>query len=152
MNKRFILSCAAIGITSFALLANAQEQDWGKCKDQAKRETCRHVQMVKMKAERETKWHDELKITPAQETAWKAFLETFPEPGAMQKPSRDEMEKMSAPERLEKHIAMMEKRHAALKTQLAALKNLYGKLTPEQQTLLNKRMAQFEHKRHHRHH
>lgn len=150
MKKRFILSCAAIGITSFALLANAQEQEWGKCQDQANRATCRHVYMVKMKAEREAKWHDELKITAAQEPAWKAFLETFPEPGTMQKPSRDEMAKMPAPERLEKHIAMMEKRQADLKTQLAALKTLYAKLTPEQQDLLNKQMARIVHQlRHH---
>lgn len=152
LKKQLILGCAAISLTSFALLANAQERT--KCKDQANPHECHQIQMEKFQAMRATKWHDELKITPEQEPAWKAFVQSFPQLGAMkkEKSANTDAEKISAPERLERHLAKMEKRHALMQAHLATLKTLYGQLTPEQQTLLDTRVAQFEKKRHHRHH
>lgn len=152
LKKQLILGCAAISFTSLAMLANAQEQQWAKCKDQANPQECRQVQMEKFRTMRATKWHDELKITPEQEPAWKAFVQSLPQPRAMKKDKSADTEKMSAPERVERHLAMMEKRHALMQAHLVALKALYAKLTPEQQTLLNTRFAQFEKHRHQRHH
>lgn len=157
IKNRLLLSCVAIGFSSVALLANAQEKPWTGCKDQVNKEECRHANMVKFQAAREAKWHDELKITAAQEPAWKAFADSFHQQGSMsmnmerhEKLSSADAEKVPAPERLEKKLAKMEKHHAAMKTRLAALKTLYAELTPEQQTLLNKRLAEFD-QRHHQH-
>lgn len=158
IKKQLLLSCAAIGFSSVALLANAQEQPRISCKDQVNKEECRHARMVKFQAAREAKWHDELKITAAQEPAWKTFTDSFHHQGAMhdkphEKLSKADAEKIPAPERLEKKLAMMEKHQTAMKARLAALKTLYAELTPEQQTLLNKRLAEFDQRhRHHRQH
>ena len=158
LKKQLVLSCAALGFSSFALMANAQGQLGTSCKDQVNKEECRHAKMVKFQAAREAKWHNELKITAAQEPAWKAFADTFHHKGEMnygrhEKFSRADAEKLPAPERLEKKLAMMEKHQAAMQAKLAALKTLYAELTPEQQTLLNKRLAEFDQRhRHQRHH
>ena len=149
IKKQLILSCAAIGFSSFALLANAQGPTWTSCKDQANKEECRSAQMIKFRAAREAKLHDELKITAEQESAWKAFTGTMNKEHH-EKFSRTNADQMSAPERLEKRLARMEKHQAAMQTRLASLKKLYAQLTPEQQTLLNKRLAEFEKKRHQR--
>jgi len=158
IKKQLILSCAAIGFSSFALLANAQGQLGTSCKDQVNKEECRHAKIVKFQAAREAKWHDELKITVAQEHAWKAFADSFHHQGAMHTGRHDKLssadaEKVPAPERLEKKLAKMEKHQTAMKARLASLKTLYAELTPEQQTLLNKRLAEFDQRhRHHRKH
>jgi Spy/CpxP family protein refolding chaperone len=149
LKKQLILSCAAIGFSSFALLANAQEQPWTSCNDQVNKEECRSAQMTKFRAAREAKLHDELKITAEQEPAWKSFTDTMSK-ARHEKFSRADADKMSAPQRLEKKLDRMEKHQAAMQTRLVALKTLYAKLTPEQQTLLNKRLAEFEKHRHHR--
>jgi hypothetical protein len=147
MKKQLILSCAAIGFSSFALLATAQEQPRTSCKDQVNKEECRSAKMTKLQAARETKLHDELQITAKQESAWKAFTDTMNR-GQREKFSRADADKLSAPERLEKRLARMEQHQAAMQTRLASLKTLYAQLTSEQQTLLNKRLAEFEKKRH----
>ena len=50
----------------------------------------------------------------------------------MQRPDRAEMEKMAAPERMEKMLGMMKDREARMSSHLAALKTFYAILTPEQ--------------------
>jgi hypothetical protein len=77
LKKKIILGCAAISIAAFAFAANADDHHWNSCKDQANKEECMHAQMEKFRAEHEQKLHDRLKITAAQEPAWKAFTDNF---------------------------------------------------------------------------
>ncbi|PRC92019.1 Spy/CpxP family protein refolding chaperone [Solimicrobium silvestre] len=158
MKQRLVHACAAIGLASFALLAGAQEHQWNSCKDQANKEECRHAQMAKFQAMHEAKLHDSLKITAAQEPAWKTFTESLHQQrDAMmaqrhEMPAHADMEKMSAPERLEKHLAMMQKHQAQMQTLLTSLKAFYAVLTPEQQVTMDKHVARFMKHRHHHHH
>lgn len=77
--------------------------------------------------------HDALKLTPAQEEAWKAYLEqSKPQPPAGQPLSREEMVKLSTPERAERMQAVMRDRLAMMEKHTAALKTFYAVLTPEQ--------------------
>ena len=150
--KRFILSCAAIGVTSIALLAGAQEM--GNCKDAATKDDCMHAQMAKHLQDHEAKLHDSLKLTAAQEPAWKTFTDSIHEQmSAMQAahksmPSHAEMDKLSAPELLENHLAIMQKQMTNMQNHLAALKAFYAVLTPEQQTTMNKAAAMMAHHMH----
>lgn len=107
-----------------------------------------HTQM------RQTTLHDQLKLTPAQEPAWKTYVAAAT-PTDMGKRWSDHgaMEKMSAPERLEKHIAISKERDARMTSHLAALKTFYAVLTLEQQQIFNKQtMYGGKHGHHHEGH
>jgi len=159
--KRLIAGCALIGLTSLALLAGAQEHQFGPCKDVTSKDDCMQTQMEKhmqAQADREAKLHDALKLTAAQEPAWKALTDNFHQQmTAMQAdrksmPTPAAMEKMSAPERMENHLAMMQKHLAMMQTQLTALKSFYAVLTPEQQATMNTAMEKMAKHWHHGHH
>jgi Spy/CpxP family protein refolding chaperone len=77
-----------------------------------------HEGMDKMREQHQAKVHDALKLTPAQEPAWQKLV-------ASHKDHPQGLEKLPAPERLEKMIALMQ-------NHLAALKEFYTVLTPEQ--------------------
>ena len=156
LKKKIILGCAAISIAAFTFAANADDHHWNSCKDQANKEECMHAQMEKFRTEHEQKLHDELKITAAQEPAWKALTDNFHEQMEAMRadhktlPSHADMEKLSAPDRLQNHLAMMQKKMAMMQNHLTALKSFYAVLTPEQQTIMNNEIARME--RHQRHH
>jgi len=154
--KRFILSCTVIGFTSIALMAGAQEA--ASCKDAASKDDCMHAQMAKHMQDHEAKLHDSLKLTAAQEPAWKTFSDSIHQQmSAMQAehktmPSKADMDKLSAPEKLENHLAMMQKHMTAMQNHLTALKTFYAVLTPEQQAIMNTAMAKMAQHMHGEHH
>ena len=81
--------------------------------------------------------HDKLKLNAAQEPAWKTFTDAI-NPGAMPAhPDRAAMEKMTAPERMEKMLALSKERLAKMESRLAALKTFYAVLTPEQKKIVD---------------
>jgi protein CpxP len=77
------------------------------------------------------KLHDALKLTPAQEPAWTTFMAAMT-PAAHATVDRAALANLSAPERMEKHIAMAKTRIAAMEAHLGALKTFYATLTAEQ--------------------
>jgi protein CpxP len=92
--------------------------------------------------------HDKLKLTAAQEPAWKTFTDAMM-PGAMPaRPDRAAMDKMTAPERLEMMLAKSKEREAKMETRLAALKTFYAVLTPEQKKILDTSHARMDHRMH----
>ena len=101
-------------------------------------------------AKRHSALHDQLKLTAAQEPAWKTYVAAVT-PTDMGKHWVDHaaMAKMSAPERLEKHIAMSKERDTRMAAHLAALKTFYVVLTPQQQKIFNEKTM---HGRKHRGH
>ncbi|MBS1170930.1 MAG: hypothetical protein H6R01_1848 [Burkholderiaceae bacterium] len=88
-------------------------------------------------AKRHAALHDKLKLNAEQETAWKAFVAGATPPAVPMRMQRDEMMKLSAPERAEKMLAFMKERQAHMETRLAALKKFYAVLTPEQQKVFD---------------
>ena len=86
---------------------------------------------------RKTDLHDKLKLNASQEAAWKNYLgKVGPmEPGA--RPDRAEMQKLSAPERMEKMLGFMKERENRMANVAAATKEFYAVLTPEQQKVFN---------------
>jgi protein CpxP len=89
--------------------------------------------MQAMHAERIAKLHTALKLTAAQEPAWTTFVAAMtPAAGTHTRPDRAAIAAMTAPERMEKHIAMAKARLATMEAHQAALKTFYAVLTAEQ--------------------
>lgn len=82
--------------------------------------------------------HKELKLSEAQEPAWKAFTEkSGPRAAGWQAPDRDAMAKLTAPERMEKMLEMSRQHQAFMSERLEALKAFYAVLTPEQRQVFD---------------
>jgi hypothetical protein len=80
----------------------------------------------------------ELKITAAQESAWKAFADQMKQQAeAMQKwmSTVQGSAQATAPERMELRNQMMKKRQEQMEKSTAAFKDLYAVLSPEQKAL-----------------
>ncbi len=94
----------------------------------------RQERMAKKMAERQNKLKQSLQITAAQEPAWNAFVASMAPPAkGMNRPSRDEMEKLTTPQRLERMQAMKAQHDQHMTARLEATKRFYNALTPEQQ-------------------
>lgn len=94
--------------------------------------------MAERMARHQARLHEKLKITAAQEPAWNAFLAANQAQRPQgQRPQRGEFARLSAPERLEKWIAMSKQRIGMQESRLASLKTFYAVLTPEQQKTFN---------------
>ncbi|HEY5800003.1 MAG TPA: Spy/CpxP family protein refolding chaperone [Burkholderiaceae bacterium] len=111
-----------------------------------------HMQRMRMKpeqrqarmAERRTRLHDALKLSPAQEPAWNAFVAQAMTPGQHKagdfKARRAEMAALPLPQRMERRVEMMKVRHQRATSRLIALKSFYAALHPEQQKVLEAAM------------
>ena len=93
------------------------------------------ARMQERMAHRMAKLKQLLQITPAQEGAWNAYVAAL-RPANMQRPDRrkmrDEFEKMTTPERIDRMRAMRAARMAEMDKRADATKVFYAALTPEQ--------------------
>ena len=85
---------------------------------------------------RQAELHDKLKLTPVQETAWKSFHEKM-KPEARNRPDQSELSALHAPERMERMLSMMKEHESRMADRVAAVKEFYAVLTPEQQKLFD---------------
>jgi len=106
-------------------------------------------QMRERMAKRQAALHDKLKLNASQETAWQSYIAKMKPAERPQRPDRAEMEKLSVPERMEKMLGMMKQHEQRMTERLAATKDFYAVLTPEQQKVFN---AEFKPHRGDRHH
>jgi len=84
----------------------------------------------------------ELKITSAQESAWKKFADQAKQRADAMQALRTEAQgspQATAPERLDLRNQIMNKRLAQMEKSAAAFKDLYAVLSPEQKTLVDQR-------------
>ncbi|MFC5473470.1 Spy/CpxP family protein refolding chaperone [Paraherbaspirillum soli] len=130
------LSIGAVGITAYA--------------DSAAPSAEQQAKFAEHMAKRQAKLHDDLKITPAQEGAWQTFIAkmkpTMPAPSA-QRPSKEELAKQTAPERLEHEADFLKRAQARLAARTAAVKEFYPVLTPEQQKVFDEHFRKMHHGR-----
>lgn len=84
----------------------------------------------------------ELKITPEQEQAWQAFAETVKAQSAeMPRMGRNMTTSGTAPEQIDQRITFMQQRLERMQAVSRAMQDLYGVLTPEQQTAADRLMS-----------
>lgn len=93
--------------------------------------------MKERMARHQAQLHDKLKLTAAQEPAWKAFIGSMTPSSMPPREDRKALAKLSTPERMEKHLQMMKEHQARMEARLADLKTFYAVLTPEQQKVFD---------------
>ena len=97
-----------------------------------------HQRMEQRLAERQQKLKADLKLTPAQESAWTRYTDAFKRPAQpAQRPDRDAMARMTTPERLDQMQARKAERDAHMNRIVEATRALYAALSPEQQKVFD---------------
>ncbi|WP_303786225.1 Spy/CpxP family protein refolding chaperone [Azovibrio restrictus] len=93
--------------------------------------------MQKRLEARQEQLHKELKLSAAQEPAWRAYTEKSGPPLDWKFPDREAMDKLTAPERMEKMLEMSRQHQARMTERLEAMKAFYAQLTPEQKKVFD---------------
>lgn len=105
------------------------------------------------RAARQAKLADELKLTRAQQPVWQAFVASMTPPPkgerAQQRLTKEQRAALTAPQRLERQIAMQKQRTAHMEARLSALNSLYAALTPEQRKVFDEQKMGRHGGRHH---
>lgn len=97
--------------------------------------------MQERMAARQEQLHKDLKLTPAQEPAWKTFTEKSGPKADWKRPDPEAMNKLTAPERMEKMMEFSKQHQAAMGERLEAMKTFYAVLTPEQKKVFDEHHA-----------
>ncbi|GGC95803.1 Spy/CpxP family protein refolding chaperone [Undibacterium terreum] len=138
LKNQFFIGLTALTMAAGAYAQSASAPAASTPARHAPSEADRAKWAAKMKdrmAKHQAELHDKLKLTAAQEPAWKTFIDaTAPGPMPAHKPEdRKAFEKLNTPDRMEKGLQMMKEHQAKMEAHLAALKTFYAVLTPEQQ-------------------
>lgn len=88
-------------------------------------------------AKRQAALHDKLKLSAEQEAAWKTYIEKTQAAWPQNWPNWNEMRKLSTPERMDKMLATMKEREKHMEARVAAIKEFYDILAPEQRKLFD---------------
>lgn len=150
----FLTGAVAIALSSSAFVVNAQTSAGEHCTPDRSSTGAHHwhggakspEQMKEKIAKRQAELHDKLNLSASQESAWNLFTSAMTPSGMRQHPDRAAWEKLSAPERMEKQLAMIKEKEARMTNRLAATKTFYAVLTPEQQKIFDEN---FMNRRHH---
>ena len=92
----------------------------------------RQARFKEFVAKRQAKLHDALKLSAAQEPAWKTFIAASAPQWPAARPDRAAYASMGTPERAQQRLDMGKQRLARQETRVAALKTFYATLSPEQ--------------------
>ena len=112
----------------------------------------KHAEFMKARMEkRHAILHDKLKLNAEQETAWKTYIAGAQPPKAGMHGRFEDMQKLAAPDRMEKMLEFMKERQAEMTVRLVELKKFYAVLTPEQQKVFDAEMMGPRHGKRHGH-
>ena len=156
-SKNLLIGLTVLGMSGAALSAHAEDKQPTReagehRKDERKGPDGRDGKFGQRMEHHLARLHDKLKLTPAQEPAWTAFTAAAKPKAPVARPERAAFARLTAPERLEKWIAMSKDRTAQQESRLGALKTLYAALTPEQRKTFDDSVPGGEHGgRHHGH-
>lgn len=106
------------------------------------------ARMKERMAKRQQELHDKLKLNASQESAWQTYIGKLQPGQPPAHPSREEMAKLSAPERMDRMLAMMKEHEKRMEARVAATKEFYAVLTPDQQKIFNDEFGRGMHERH----
>ena len=145
--KMRLAGAAIIALSASAYARSGEDCGYGE-----------HGGMMGMNSERMEKYHeqhlaklhDKLKLSAQQEPAWKKFAAVDPMADKSLRPDPAEMEKLNAPQRMEKGLEHLKVMETKLSEHLAALKEFYAVLTSEQQKTFDENMPHHEGKHGHK--
>ncbi|MGH8853074.1 MAG: Spy/CpxP family protein refolding chaperone [Telluria sp.] len=164
LRKNIVVVLAAFGIAgaSIGVLAQTAPQAQPAAEGRhghALTQEQRQARMAEFKAKRaerhaahQAKLQEALKLTPAQQPVWQAFVaSSMPPQGerAGQRLTKEQRAALTAPQRLERRIAMQKQRLAHMEARLSALNSLYAALTPEQRKVFDEQKHDRRGGRHH---
>jgi len=155
--KNFLNALAALSLGAAALGAHAQtaapdqnraqpaQGRYGHAVSEEQRAAFK-AKRAEFAAKRVARLHDELKITPAQENAWNAFVASMKPQARGQRPhlDRSAQASLSAPQRLAQHIERQKQRTAAMEQRLGAVNSFYAVLSPEQKKTFDDKAARLQ--------
>jgi hypothetical protein len=87
-----------------------------------------------------------LKLSTEQESSWNAFVAAMKPPARASMPKREDMAKLSTPERLDKMNELRKQRDAAFEQRDAATRTFYGSLSAEQKKVFDESTARSSHR------
>ena len=161
LRKTLLTGLAFVSLGGAVLGAQAQSQPQNqaqasehgrKAMPTREERQARRAEFEAKRAQHIAKLHDELRITPAQENAWNAFvasmkpLDRHGEHGGHQQGDRAAWAGLSAPQRAEKMLAMQKQRMAAMEQRVAALNSFYSVLSPDQKKVFDEKAARMQHR------
>ena len=149
--KNLLSVLAALSMGAAALGAHAQTQApdganagrYGHAVSQEKRAEFQ-AKRAEHQAKRVAQLHDALKITPAQENAWNAFVASMKPQARGARPDRAAQAGLTAPQRLAQHIERQKQRTAMMEQRLGAVNSFYAVLTPEQKKTFDDKAARLQ--------
>ena len=148
LKKHLLIGVAAAGIGLTVMSSFAQMPPDGPGRHAPTPEQI--AKFEQHRAKRLAALHEKLKITAAQESAWKTFNEKIaPQRSGTPpvRPSKDEWNKLTAPERMDRHLDMMKKMEARMTDRIAATKEFYAVLSPDQQKVFDQEFRKMEQRR-----
>jgi len=93
--------------------------------------------MAALHAKHQARLHDRLKLSEAQESAWKTFTEKTKPDLARRQAHREELATLSTPARMDRMLALMKEGEARMADHAAAVKDFYAQLDPQQQQIFD---------------
>jgi Spy/CpxP family protein refolding chaperone len=106
----------------------------------------RHTRQQERMAKRAADLKAKLKLSAEQESNWNAFLAAMKPPARASMPTREDLAKLSTPERLDKMNELRKQRDAAFEQRDVATRTFYSALNAEQKKVFDESTA-----RSHRH-
>ncbi|MEY4978086.1 MAG: hypothetical protein RLZZ352_356 [Pseudomonadota bacterium] len=136
MTPRFSTHWIAAAVAAAALSLSASAMAQGKNAHEGPDHKAHMEERAARHAKHQAQLKAALKLTPAQETAWKDFVTGTAHPTP--KPEdHAAWSKLSTPERLEKMQAHKAERDALMNQHIQATQRFYATLTPEQQKVFD---------------
>jgi len=146
IRKRLLIGISALSLAAGACTAYASgpADGMGDGSHDGKRAEHMKQRMEKHIAE----LHDKLHLNASQEAAWKTYVAKMKPAAPPVRSSRDEFDKMTAPERMEFMLTRMKEHEQKMADHLAATKEFYAVLTPEQKKIFDQNFMHRMHRPH----
>lgn len=145
---------AAFGTVAAAAIAQPMMGGHDDMMGQGRQGRMDPAKMEAMMAKRADALKAQLKLTPEQEPAWNSFIAAMkPDSNAKpQHPSREELDKLTTPERIDKMRTLRNEQHTAMLASMdkrdQATKTFYNTLSAEQKKVFdNQHMRMDKHER-----
>ena len=152
LRKRIMIGviAAGLGATSFAALADRGCGPMGAGPAMSGEHGRSPEKMAAHFEKRQSELHGKLKLNANQEGAWNAYIDRIKPVAPSQRPDRAEIEKLPAPERMERMYGFMQENQKRMADRIAATKEFYAVLTPEQKKIFDDEFRPGRgHRRHH---
>ncbi|WP_420475004.1 Spy/CpxP family protein refolding chaperone [Noviherbaspirillum sp. ST9] len=135
--KRFLIGVLAAGLGAASFGAYADRGDCGPMGAGFGGHGRSPEKMAEHFDKRQSELHDKLKLNANQEGAWKNYMARIKPQEPPKRPDRAEIDKLPAPERMDRMFGFMQENEKRMADRIAATKEFYAVLTPEQKKVFD---------------